>query len=380
MLPCPPVFSKFSAAPGFEVPASIVEFLVRPVLTKEALLEVLGLDAETLLTLLRGAVLAAKTHHMKVRRVRELLEEQCAHLTGDERSAADMLVAREKRREGEAMGIGVQLVAAVRMLRTEAPFAVSQHVFMEAVTPAARAIRNDPVYLAWLETVEAIVKSPAEYFSATHLAMEYIYFDIETTGLLPDGRMTCAVTQHGDDVRTWASASGEPGEKKYTVATEETVNELVEYLWECGAKGTRVVTFNGANFDFRVLLEHLTDDAMRERCTQIAKAHFDLHLSCIESGGHRMALNGLVLGTLGNQSKSGSGLDAIKWFNDGDYDNLFEYCKQDVLLLKLLWCHAADNGMLFYLPKRAGSARKAVAIEDMDKSAFELNPSAFADY
>ena len=108
-----------------------------------------------------------------------------------------------------------------------------------------------------------------------------------------------------------------------------------------------------------MLLEHLTDDAMRERCTQIAKAHFDLHLSCIESGGHRMALNGLVLGTLGNQSKIGSGLDAINWFNDGDYDNLFEYCKQDVLLLKLLWCYAADNGMLFYLPKRAGSARKA---------------------
>ena len=129
MLPCPPVVSKFLATPGFEVPASIVELLVRPVLTKEALLEVLGIDAESLLTLFQGAVLAAKTHHMKVRRVRELLEEQFEHTTGDERGAADMLVAHEKRKEGEAMGIGVQLVAAVRMLRTEAPFAVSQHVF-----------------------------------------------------------------------------------------------------------------------------------------------------------------------------------------------------------------------------------------------------------
>ena len=385
-LPCSPVFSKHDTRVTFEVPIEIVERLVRPYFDHGALMEVLSVDEDTLLNVLRAAVLSSKACHERAKLVRKTLEREVAWFKGEEQRAAEHLVGVEKEKEGAAVGVGVQLLSAVRAIASETPYRISQYVFMETVIPAVRTIVNDSVYLAWTETLEDIIKSPGQYISASHLAMDYVFFDIETTGLLPDGRMTCGVTQNGDDVRTWASpaSSSEDGKKStetstYQLLTEETANELVEYLYTF-AEGKRVVTFNGASFDFRVLLLHLSDEMMRDRCIEIAKNHFDLHLACIESGGHRMAMNGLVLATLGDKSKSGCGLDAINWWNDKDYDNLFEYCKQDVLLLKLLWSYAADNSMLFYLPKRQGASRKAVSIEHMDRSAYEFSPNTFIDY
>lgn len=206
--------------------------------------------------------------------------------------------------------------------------------------------------------------------------MVRVFFDIESTGLLPKGQITCAVTQAGDDVRTWVSQ----GEKNtYSLMTTEKANELVEYLYSF-SEGKKVVTYNGASFDFKMLKRHLDDEMMIEKLLMIAKNHFDLHLACIESAGHRMALNGLVLGTYGDKSKSGSGLDAIKWWKEKNYDLLFSYCAQDVALLKLLWEEAHDQKMLFYLPKSANSARKIVPLEDTEKSAFEFNSVIFSDY
>ena len=375
--PCAPIFSKAGAGIDFEVDLGIVDLLLRPCFSRNALLRVLGVDSKVLFRVLEAAALSTKTYYVKIQKLRAKLEKEYWHVTGKERDAAELVLNREKEKEGAALGISVQLLGAVRSMAKNLDFTVSQYVFMEAITPATRTIVSGTVYRAWLETIEAIIRSPIGYTSATHIGMEYVFFDVESTGLLPEGRITCAVTQAGDDVRTWCS----PGEteKTYQLMTTDLANELVEYLYAFG-KGRRVVTFNGASFDFKMLYRHLDDDMMREKLLELAKNHFDLHLACIESGGHRMAFNGLVVATLGNESKGGSGLDAIAWWKNQDYDSLFEYCAKDVLLLKLLWQNAFDTQLLFYLPKKAGSARKAVAIDNPSKRAADFDSSVFADY
>ena len=62
------------------------------------------------------------------------------------------------------------------------------------------------------------------------------------------------------------------------------------------------------------------------------------------------------------------------------YDFLFNYCAQDVALLKLLWEEAHGQKMLFYLPKKKYSTRKIVPLENTEKSAFEFNASIFHEY
>ena len=375
--PCAPIFSKLGGSIDFEVDLTIVDVLLRPSFTKADLLLVLGVDCDVLFKVLQGAALASKMHYVKTQKLRCKLGHDFAHLTGEERQAATVLLGAEREREGATLGISVQLLAAIRAMGKNMDFSVSQYVFMEAITPATRTIVPGTVYRAWLETIEAVIRSPVGYTSASHIAMDYVFFDVESTGLLPEGRITCAVTQAGDDVRTWCS----PGEAEntYKLMTTEMANELVEYLYAFG-NGRRVVTFNGASFDFKMLYLHLDDDMMRQKLLELAKNHFDLHLACIESGGHRMALNGLVVATLGNESKGGSGLDAIAWWKNQNYDALFEYCAKDVLLLKLLWQNAFDTKILFYLPKKSGSSRKAVAIDDPSKRAADFDTSVFADY
>jgi len=375
--PCTPIFSKAGVGVDFEVDLHLVDLLVKPSFTRDALLDVLGVDANVLFRVLQTAALATKVHYGKIQKLRLKLEKEYWHLTGKERAAAELVLNREKEKEGAALGISVQLLGAVQSMGKKMDFTVSQYVFMEAITPATRTIVPGTLYRAWLETIESVIRSPSAYMSASHLASEYVFFDVESTGLLPGGRITCAVTQNGDDVRTWCSAGDE--ENTYQLMTVDTANELVEYLYAFG-KGRKVVTFNGASFDFKMLYQHLDDDMMREKLIEIAKNHFDLHLACIESSGHRMALNGLVLATIGNESKGGSGLDAIEWWKKKNYDDLFEYCAKDVLLLKLLWQDAHDTKILFYLPKKPGSSRKAVAIDDPNKRAVDFNSSLFTDY
>ena len=375
--PAAPLFAKDGTTIEFLVPHDIVEILVRPIITCENLLFVLNIERDDLLNVFRGASIAAKVHQKKIQKLREKLEREFAHLQGEEYEAGQMLVNKEKEKEGRAIGIGMHLISATRMLTSGGVATVSQFVLMEAILPSLRTICADKLYWKWIDTVEDVVKNPALYISASQIAMDYCFFDLESTGLLPDGRVTCAVTQHGDDVRTWCSKSKD--ENKYQLMTEETANELVEYLYEF-SEGKRVVTFNGAAFDFKMLFLHLNDQMMCEKLKTIAMNHFDMHLACIDSAGHRMGLNGIVKATLGqDESKSGSGLDAIKWWDEEKYDLLFSYCAKDVLLLKLVWQYAAENNIIFYLPKREGSSRKAVAMDAMHRSANIIDASIFAD-
>lgn len=171
-----------------------------------------------------------------------------------------------------------------------------------------------------------------------------IYFDVETTGFPPNGRITCVVTVANDRPKVWASP-GKDGE--FVEMSEEAVRELVVFFEEEGDMGRQVVSYNGASFDFQMLWLQTTDVDVRKRIEVLAQNHFDLHLACILARGHRIKLDSLATASLG-QAKTASGASAIDMWKNKDYQNLFEYCTKDVQLLRNLHEIALNDSKLTF--------------------------------
>lgn len=63
--------------------------------------------------------------------------------------------------------------------------------------------------------------------------------------------------------------------------------------------------------------------------------------------GFRVSLGHLAAETLGAE-KSGDGLDAIGWWQEGRLDELRRYCERDVTLLRDLFHFGLDHGFLIF--------------------------------
>ena len=72
----------------------------------------------------------------------------------------------------------------------------------------------------------------------------------------------------------------------------------------------------------------------------------DIMEEVVKNLGHRLSLDSLAQGTLG-QGKSGSGLDALRWFKEGRFDLITKYCLDDVRLTKELYDYGKIHGRLF---------------------------------
>ena len=62
--------------------------------------------------------------------------------------------------------------------------------------------------------------------------------------------------------------------------------------------------------------------------------------------GHRLSLEALAQATLG-RGKTASGLDALRWFKEGKFDLIKQYCLEDVRLTKDLYDYGKQHGKLF---------------------------------
>ncbi len=63
--------------------------------------------------------------------------------------------------------------------------------------------------------------------------------------------------------------------------------------------------------------------------------------------GHRVSLAALAKATL-NGEKSGHGLDAVRWYQEGNWERLESYCLQDVRLTRDLYVYGREHGHLFF--------------------------------
>jgi DEAD/DEAH box helicase domain-containing protein len=135
-----------------------------------------------------------------------------------------------------------------------------------------------------------------------------------------------------------------PGDT-FKVYREDEIPKLIEDL----KKLDLIVGFNISRFDYRVLRAYTPFNLER-------LPTFDI-LSEIKKGlGFRLSLGHLAERTLG-RPKAGDGLLAVRWFRQGNWEDLIKYCTEDVVITRDLFYHGMEKGYLVYSDKNSGMLR-----------------------
>ncbi|MGI9243634.1 MAG: ribonuclease H-like domain-containing protein [Verrucomicrobiales bacterium] len=164
-------------------------------------------------------------------------------------------------------------------------------------------------------------------------AQDFVYFDLETQRTAADvggwnnkGDMRMSVGV------TYSSATG-----KYIVYGEDRVSDLIAQL----SRADLVLGYNHINFDYAVL-EGYHAFSLVDQCVSC-----DLMVDLEKVCGHRPKLESVASASLGT-GKTAQGLDAIKWWREGKFLEVAEYCCYDVKVTKLVHEYGARNGFVKY--------------------------------
>ncbi len=165
---------------------------------------------------------------------------------------------------------------------------------------------------------------------------EYVAFDLEIAKVIPDGALSwdsyrpfgisCAATLESDgSSRIWygLEANGSIADK---MARDEVV-QLVRYLESMASSGKRILTWNGAGFDFSVLAE---ESGLPEICRGLAYRHVDMmfHLFCLK--GFPLGLDKAAKGLrLPGKIAAIGGANAPRFWLEGRHQEVMEYALQD---------------------------------------------------
>lgn len=138
-------------------------------------------------------------------------------------------------------------------------------------------------------------------------------------------------------VGVWSGIEGERG--KLESYREEQLVEMFR-LFE---RADRIVGFNNIGFDYQVLQPYYSGsfDSLPS---------LDILAEVEKDVGHRVKLDAIAKETLGIQ-KSGDGLDAIRYFHEGNWDSLEKYCLQDVEVTRSIYEYGKENGVLRFKNK-----------------------------
>ncbi len=107
-----------------------------------------------------------------------------------------------------------------------------------------------------------------------------------------------------------------------------------------------IIGFNSRRFDLPVLQPYLPYDGA-------ALPMLDIMEEVVKNLGHRVSLDSIAQATLG-RGKSGSGLDALRWFKEGRFDLITKYCLDDVKLTKEVYDYGKTHGRLFATSRFGG--------------------------
>lgn len=126
---------------------------------------------------------------------------------------------------------------------------------------------------------------------------------------------------------------------EYRAFREEELGQLETILTE----KPLVVGFNIRRFDIPVLKPYLHFDPA-------VLPLLDIMEEVVRVTGHRVSLESVAQATL-NEGKSGSGLDAIKYYREGNFEKLTKYCLDDVRITKEVYEYGAAHHEIFFTSK-----------------------------
>lgn len=130
---------------------------------------------------------------------------------------------------------------------------------------------------------------------------------------------------------------------QFKVFPEEDIGLLLPYL----KRAELIIGFNIKRFDYSALQPYLDFDLKRLNSLDILEEIYN-------SLGFRIGLNSIAQATL-TIAKLGSGLDALKYFRQGQMEKLAQYCQHDVFITRELYEYGRRHGHLLF--------RRALSLE-----------------
>jgi DEAD/DEAH box helicase domain-containing protein len=163
--------------------------------------------------------------------------------------------------------------------------------------------------------------------------MREIVLDIETQNLFERGNR--------DASKLKISFVGiyDYGTGQYEGFFEQDLPKLWQMLEHCD----RLIGYNIKGFDIPVMNAYYAGDLSKLN-------QLDLMEEVTKHTRFRLKLDDLAQATLG-VGKSGSGMDAVKYWQAGELDKLKEYCLQDVKVTKQLYEHGRMHGTVCYFDR-----------------------------
>jgi len=173
--------------------------------------------------------------------------------------------------------------------------------------------------------------------------MRYIVFDLETQNIFQE-------VGSNDPVDLDISV-GSAYDSKTDEYTTVTVDEI-EKLWPIFEHAEALVGYNSNHFDIPLLNKYYPGDL-----TQIKS--IDLLADIKESLGRRIRLDSVAQATVGAK-KSATGLQALKWWHEGEIEKIKKYCEQDVRVTKEVFEYALKNQKVLY---KDGHKKREIPID-----------------
>jgi hypothetical protein len=187
-------------------------------------------------------------------------------------------------------------------------------------------------------------------------------FDIETAKILPESAgdllahrplgITCAAATARDlpEPIVWHGHE-ESGGPSPRMGREEAVR-LVADIERLRAQGYKLVTWNGAGFDFLILAE---ESGLWERCARLAADHIDMFFHALCSLGHFVSLQRAAEGMgLEGKPEGMSGVMAPALWAAGRHEEVLRYCRQDVRTTLGLAIACEEQGRLRWVTRSGG--------------------------
>ena len=141
---------------------------------------------------------------------------------------------------------------------------------------------------------------------------------------------------------------------KFVTYREEDLDRLEHDLKEAEL----LIGFNLIGFDWPVLAANM-GDWIYDLPT------LDIMFEAQKALGHRVSLNSMAMATL-DSSKLGSGLDALEYYRNGDWDKLERYCLEDVKITRDIYEYALKEGHAYFMKGK----RRAVVPMSFSKNPY----------
>lgn len=155
------------------------------------------------------------------------------------------------------------------------------------------------------------------------LETQYIASEVGGWGNIRKMRLAVGVTYHAaqDIYRSYLESDAE-----HLIATLRSADLVVGY--------------NLLGFDYEVLRRY-TDDPLLDlpTCDMLRDIHRTL--------GWRLKLDDVAAATLG-EGKSADGLQAVRWFRQGQMQKVIDYCRRDVEVTWRVYKFGQQNGYIKY--------------------------------